>query len=87
MFRALVMTIAIGAAATAGLSLMPLAHADQDTYIHVLDTEGVEYSSPTNAAIMGEAACGALESGASGQTPSSKAASRQGTLARSLPRR
>jgi hypothetical protein len=68
MFRAVALKIIIGAAATAAaVGLTPLAHADQGTYIHMLDTAGVEYSSPTNAMIMGEAVCSTLEEGRSGQ--------------------
>lgn len=68
MFRSVVLKTVIGATATAAaLGLTPLAHADQNAFINVLDTEGVEHSSPTRAMIMGEAACNALESGASGQ--------------------
>jgi hypothetical protein len=68
MFRAVALKIIIGVAACAtGLGLTPLAHADQDAYIHMLDTAGVEYSSPTNAMVMGEAVCSTLEKGQSGQ--------------------
>jgi hypothetical protein len=41
------------AAAIALLSFAALAHADDTLFINVLDKEGVEYSSPTNAKVVG----------------------------------
>ena len=56
LLRAVSTKITIGAAATvAALGLAPLAHADDTLFINVLDKEGVEYNSPTNAKVMGEA--------------------------------
>lgn len=67
LLRAVSTKITIGVATVAALGLAPLAHADDTLFINVLDKEGVEYSSPTNAKVMGQAACAALEEGDSGQ--------------------
>ena len=53
--------LAASVAVTAMLVIMPLARADETTYLGVLDSNGVKYSTPAAAVLTGRTVCTALE--------------------------
>jgi hypothetical protein len=66
-FKQMRTLLAASVAVTAMLAAMPVARADEATYLEVLDIQGVPYSTPAAAVQLGRTVCTVLESGATGE--------------------